>query len=277
MFKIGEFARLTRVSIKTLRHYDEIDLFKPAQIDPWSGYRYYSMAQLPNLNRILALRGLGFALDQIRQMLGADVSVDELRGMLRLRQAQLQQQMETTRTMLGEVEVRLRQIEQEGNMMIVEVLTKDAPSLTVVGARDLVPTPALMRERCMALNAAAWTLLKQLRLQTDGVSFALYYSGDEEGIDVEMAYAVEPPAAPFATGSAATIHTLPAVTVAYAVYVGSYDDFGAVGQVHEALHRWIAEHGLEIAGPSREFYLHPPQSPDDRTGIMEIQYPVVRK
>lgn len=277
MFKIGEFARLTRVSIKTLHHYDEIDLFKPAQIDPWSGYRYYSMAQLPQLNRILALRGLGFALDQIGQMLGEEVSADELRGMLRLRQAQLQQQLAETRAVLIEVEVRLRQIEQEGKMMAIEVMTKDVPPLTVAGARELVPTPALMRERCMALNAAAYALIEQLRLQTDGVSFALYYAGDNDGIDVEMAYVVQPPAYPLTAEGATTVHTLPAATMAYAVYVGSYDDFGAVGQVHEALHRWISAHGLEIAGPSREFYLHPPQAPDDRAGVMEIQYPVARK
>lgn len=73
------------------------------------------------------------------------------------------------------------------------------------------------------------------------------------------------------------MHTLPAATVAYAVYVGSYDDFGVVGQVHEALHRWIAERGLKVIGPSREFYLHPLRHPDDRTGVMEIQYPVVSK
>src|SRR5215207_3930446 len=69
VFKIGDFSRITRVSTKMLRHYDEIGLFKPALVDRFTGYRYYSYDQLPRLNRILVLKGLGFSLDDIRQML----------------------------------------------------------------------------------------------------------------------------------------------------------------------------------------------------------------
>jgi hypothetical protein len=64
MLKIGDFSRLSQVSVKTLRYYDEVALLKPTQVDEVSGYRYYSMAQLRQLHRILALRDLGFSLDQ---------------------------------------------------------------------------------------------------------------------------------------------------------------------------------------------------------------------
>src|SRR4030095_8992718 len=128
MFRIGDFSRLTRVPIKTLRYYDDINLFKPAQIDSFSGYRYYTFDQLPLLNRILALRGIGFSLEQIRQMVGEDGGVtlgaDELRGMLMLRRAQLQQEMDETLEKLAQVEIRLSQIEQEGKMSEVEILIK---------------------------------------------------------------------------------------------------------------------------------------------------------
>jgi effector-binding domain-containing protein len=69
------------------------------------------------------------------------------------------------------------------------------------------------------------------------------------------------------------VHALPAAEVAYAVYRGSYDDFGAVGQVHVALQEWLAAHGRTLASPSREIYLRPPQGPDDLNAVMEIQYP----
>jgi DNA-binding transcriptional MerR regulator len=274
VFKIGDFSRLTRVSMKTLHHYDEVGLFKPARVDRFTGYRYYSFDQLPRLNRILVLKGLGFSLGDIRQMLDDDLDTVELRGMLRLRRAQLQRQAEEALEKLRQVEIRLKQIEQEGLMPQIDILLKQVEPLTVVGAREVVPSPAQMRARCIALNNQACDLIKSAGLKTNGISFALYYSGEEHGIDVEMAYVIEPPAAMPTSPNEARVHTLPAVTVAYAVYNGSYDDFGAVGQVHEGLRLWIDENNYQAAGPSREFYLRPPASPNDPQGVMEIQYPV---
>ncbi len=69
MFKIGEFSRLTQVSVRMLRHYDQLNLLKPAQVDTFTDYRYYSAGQLPRLNRILALQDLGFTLAQVKDML----------------------------------------------------------------------------------------------------------------------------------------------------------------------------------------------------------------
>ena len=85
MLNIGEFARLGQVSPRMLRHYDELGLLPPERVDPESGYRFYSVHQLGRLHRIVALRDIGFSLEQIGQMLTQDISVDELRGMLRLR------------------------------------------------------------------------------------------------------------------------------------------------------------------------------------------------
>jgi DNA-binding transcriptional MerR regulator len=271
MFKIGEFSRLTRVSSKTLHHYDEIGLFRPSHVDPFTGYRYYTAEQLPRLNRLLALRALGFSLEQIGRVLDGGLNADELRGMLRLRRAELERERAEADTKLAEVEIRLRQIEQEGMMPQIDIVTKTVEPLTVAGAREVVPTPEQMRPRCMALNDAACALIERHKLKTDWISLALYYDA-EEGIDVEMAYPVEPPAAPV-NDAAGKVHTLPAAEVAYSVYRGSYDDFGAVGQVHVALQEWLAARGHKLTGPSREFYLRAPQGPNDLNAVMEIQYP----
>jgi DNA-binding transcriptional MerR regulator/effector-binding domain-containing protein len=278
MFKIGDFSRLTGVSIKTLHHYDSIGLFRPARVDPFTGYRFYIFDQLPRLNRILALRALGFSLEQIGRILGEGdaigISADELRGMLTLRRAQLQQQVDRGLESLTQVEIRLKQIEQEGKMAEVEVLTKEVQSLSLVGARETVPDPSLMRARCIALNEQAWGAIQAAKLTTDGVSFALYYSSDQAGIDVEMAYRVDGAPTNTTPQPPATIHTLPATTVVYGIYRGSYDDFGAVGRVHGAIAGWIEANGYKVNGPCREFYLRPPMDRPDRTGVMEIQYPV---
>src|SRR5262244_2784393 len=112
MLKIGEFAQAGQVSIATLRHYDQQDLLKPSALDPDTGYRYYSLDQLPRLNRIVALKDLGFSLEQIAKMLEEDLPFEQLQGMFRLKQAQILQVIETEQTRLERIAARLRQIEQ---------------------------------------------------------------------------------------------------------------------------------------------------------------------
>ena len=95
MFSIGEFARHGRVSVRMLRHYDAIGLLRPASVDPASGYRFYPASQLADLNRIIALKDLGFTLRQVQAILEEKVSAAELRGMLKLRRAEIHAHIET--------------------------------------------------------------------------------------------------------------------------------------------------------------------------------------
>src|SRR5262245_27655982 len=94
MFKIGEFSQMCRVSVRMLRHYDQLGLLKPSRTDSFTNYRYYSADQLPRLNRILALRDLGFSLEQIRNMLDEELPAEQLMGMLKLKRAEIEQQMQ---------------------------------------------------------------------------------------------------------------------------------------------------------------------------------------
>jgi DNA-binding transcriptional MerR regulator len=127
MFKIGEFSKLSRVSVKTLRYYDDMGLLRPAHVDRFTGYRYYSVEQLPQLNRILALRDLGLSLEQVRQVLQDGLPAEQLRGMLRLKQAELEQHLADEEGRLRRVAARLKQIEQEGDMPTQEVVLKEVP------------------------------------------------------------------------------------------------------------------------------------------------------
>lgn len=108
MIKIGDFSRLSQVPISTLRYYDEVGLLRPAAIDEASGYRFYTLEQLPLLNRILALKWLGLSLDQIAQLLAEKVPTPHIRGMLLMKRLDLQQQMREVEERLGRVETRLK-------------------------------------------------------------------------------------------------------------------------------------------------------------------------
>jgi DNA-binding transcriptional MerR regulator len=113
MLKIGEFSQLAQVTVKTLHHYDEIGLLKPAHIDTFTKYRYYTLEQLPRVHRIMALKDLGLSLEQISLMLREEMPNDQIRGMLRLKQAEAQQQMRDVQQQLALIEFRLHMIERD--------------------------------------------------------------------------------------------------------------------------------------------------------------------
>jgi DNA-binding transcriptional MerR regulator len=133
MFSIGEFARHGRVSVRMLRHYDAIGLLQPACVDPVTGYRFYRAGQLADLNRVIALKDLGFPLQQVQGIHGDQVSAAELRGMLRLRRAEIRAQIDAETTRLGRVEARLLTIEDEARTPVDGVIVKRLPQVRLAG------------------------------------------------------------------------------------------------------------------------------------------------
>ncbi|MCL4254827.1 MAG: helix-turn-helix domain-containing protein, partial [Anaerolineae bacterium] len=140
MLKISDFSKLTYIPVKTLRYYDEIGLFSPAQVDKFTGYRYYSMTQLPRFYRLIALKELGFSLEQIKQLLDENISIEQLRGMLRLRQSEMEKQLQAQQLQLNHVENMLTLIELEGNMSNYNVILKSVSEFRVVSVMGVAPT-----------------------------------------------------------------------------------------------------------------------------------------
>jgi len=93
MLRIGDFSKIGRVSIRMLRHYDQIGLLKPACVDSVSGYRSYSVDQLHRLNRIIFLKDIGFSLNEINELIDSNISVNEMKAMLRKRQKNLENEI----------------------------------------------------------------------------------------------------------------------------------------------------------------------------------------
>jgi DNA-binding transcriptional MerR regulator len=124
MLKIGEFSRLCQVTVKALHHYEDLGLLHPAHIDLFTGYRYYTVEQLPRFHRILALKELGLSLEQIGLMLDEDVSTEQIRGMLRLKQAEIQQHVREEQQRLAMVEFRLHMMEAEDHFPELDVVIK---------------------------------------------------------------------------------------------------------------------------------------------------------
>ena len=139
MFKIGDFSKLSCVSVKVLHYYDELGLLKPTHVDHFTGYRYYSADQLPRLNRILALKDLGFSLEQTMRLLEGTLVPAQMREILRMKQAELHQRVQDDQGRLVRVEARLKLIEQEHTMPEYDVVLKRIEAKTVVSARKVAP------------------------------------------------------------------------------------------------------------------------------------------
>lgn len=268
MLKIGEFSKLAQVSVKTLRHYDKLKLLQPAWIDRFTGYRYYTPEQLPRLNRILALKDLGFSLEQIRHVLKKEWAAEELRGLLRLKQTELERHIETEQLRLQRVETRLRQIAGEGALPAYDIVLKRVPPLRVVGIRATLPDYRTIPALCAELVA----YLDRHAIASDPTRpfLALYYDAEyrEREVDIEVAAPVSR-ALPGTTRVA--VHTLPgAETVACAVHQGGPE---TLPQAYNALLTWIELNGYTIAGPNREVYLQRAPAP----ALTEVQFPVTCK
>src|SRR5271168_4465477 len=124
MFRIGEFAQIAQVSGRQLRFYDQLGLLRPAHIDTQTGYRYYTIRQLPRLNSILALKELGLSLEQIGPLLEKEMSPKELRAMLTMKRAQIERSLQEEESRLRHIESRIAQIDKHGSVEDFDVVMK---------------------------------------------------------------------------------------------------------------------------------------------------------
>jgi len=282
MFTIGDFAGLGRVSVRMLRHYDAIGLIRPAHVEPHNGYRYYTAAQLRLLNRVIALKDLGFTLQQVQTMIDEKVDAGELRGMLRLRRADLAARMEQDTARLAQVDARLRMIETEGHMDTGDVVLKQLPAMRVA---ELSATaigydhPSSITENLSPLYPRLMELMERHGVAMTGAPIA-YYSpaptapGDET-ITVHAAF-------PIAAGDLGAddlgavgfdVVDLPAVErAATALHEGAMSEAFRTGQ---RIATWIDDNGYRPIGPgfAREVYLECPPGEFDKW-VTEMQVPV---
>jgi effector-binding domain-containing protein len=255
------------VPVKTLRYYDEMGLLKPVKVDHFTGYRYYSFEQLTRLNRILALKDLGFTLEQISRLLVQDLPIAELRGMLKMRQEELRQHVQEEMGRLKRVEARLKQIEQETSMTDYDIVLKKVDPVWVAGVRDVIPT--------YPEQGYLWDKLESYLLQTgvtpSGACLTIYHSEEPE-IDAEVC---EPLSGPIGATGPVLVRQLPGVECMASVI--HHGPFNTLNEAYSAILKWIETNGYRCAGPVREIYLEPPQIPGNQTDpntVTEIQFQV---
>ncbi len=279
MFKIGDFSRLAQVSTRMLRHYDQLGLLKPSQTDEWTGYRYYTIDQLPRLHRLIALKELGFSLEQVASLLEKDeLPAEQLRGMLRLRQAELERAIREDQFRLAEVESRLRQIEQAGRPSPYEIVVKSIEPQSVASICQTVPHVAEMDYYCRTMYALLYDELRRLRVRPAGPEITIYHAEEykETDLEIETALVVDELRSPLSPGEPEVgFRTVPGADLAAAlIYEGPFAEI--LPAILELL-RWIGTHNHTPAGPLRELHLSGPAHVDDRpvdSAVVELQVPI---
>jgi DNA-binding transcriptional MerR regulator len=265
MFTIGDFAAYGQVSVRMLRHYDAIGLLPPARVDPVTGHRGYEAAQLARLNRIIALKDLGFSLRQVAVLLDDRVDAEQLRGMLRLRRAELAAAAAAAADRLAQVERRLLTIESEGTMPVDEVVVKPLPALRVAALSGTADSfdPRHLGAVLRPLLRGARARIAAAGVQAAGPDLA-WFEPLPEG-----AYGVTVHAGVPVRGGVPYV-LLPAVPrAATLVHRGSPESVLASIQ---KLARWVEAAGLVPEPPGREHFLTAGGEPS--SWLTEIQVPV---
>jgi len=264
MYSIGAFAQLGGVSVRMLRHYDHIGLLVPAEVNPSTGRRLYDADQLLRLNRLVALKHLGFPLEQISTLLADGVDVVELRGMLRMRAADLETQVLRDGQTLDRVRARLRLIESEKTMTITDVELKTVVPQRVLALHQFVGEESdaeqldveVLFDRVIALMDAA---------SADRASPISWRDDDEHTLRLYAGFF-----APTASVSGLDVVALPGVSVASVVRRGAVGD---MNEAHQSIARWAEAHDQTLSvqrGRWRELYLETDDT-DYSDWLIEVQ------
>jgi effector-binding domain-containing protein len=270
MIKIGDFSKMSFVTVQALRYYDDIGLLKPVKVDELTGYRFYMADQLIRANHITALKKMGLPLEDIAFILNDVHNLESIKKVLTVKRTDILQRLADEKSRLNEVEKILRKIEDEGKLPKYQVVMKTIEPQLVAAVRAVLPNYSGQLIGGMFADLLGFINDKGLKIV--GPTMMLYNDPDyrEENADIE----VSAPINKAVDGSGrVSVYTMPVFeTVACLVYKGRYED---MGEAYNALMSWVATNGYQLNGICREVYLvSPADTPDPDNYVSELQVPV---
>jgi DNA-binding transcriptional MerR regulator len=268
MFRIGDFSRLTHVSIKALRFYDEVGLLKPTLVDNATGYRYYSPDLISRMNRILAFKELGFSLDEIALLMREGLSPGHLRSALDRKREDLTRRIAHEQSRIAEIEAWLAQIEREGRTPTYEIALRRVAPQFVASIRESLSD----YDDAAELFAQLDRHLKRHNPNSRGQRAAVWHAcqGQADSIDCEALVLLD---RCIPESKTVAVYELPSSINACLLHHGTDE---TITDAYVAAHSWIETNGYEIAGPLCELYWQGAVAKRDRPGVTEIRYPVLK-
>jgi effector-binding domain-containing protein len=264
--QIGDFSKLSFVTVKALRYYDEIGLLKPERVDELTGYRHYSASQLPRLNRIVALKNLGLSLDEVARLLRDDVPIASILDLLHAKQVEIKGRLEEEVEKLARVEEWLKQTETEGKLPDYEVVKKKVKAQKVLSIRRILPNYGGLSD----LFSAIGPYIGQVHAPVKGPPFAILHDKEFRETDVDMEVAF-PLWREVKVSGEFKCYEMEGYEMATLIYKGPYE---GIGPAYNTLMSWADVNSYHIAGPNREIYLTDPGKVPPSEYITEIQIPI---
>lgn len=266
LFSIGEFSKVSKMSVKTLRFYDERGLLKPGHIDAKSGYRYYSSAQLTEANLIRLLRSLELTLEDIQLFL-RERDPDKQRDLLESHREALERRLEEYRSIVSSIE-RLVEGKEEG--VGRQVSLKELADQFILGVRFQTTYEKLDE----SIGSAFGDIFAHLGERGEfpaGPPFSIYYGEEWDESDIDMEICV-PVIRPMGGRDRVAGRELAGGLMASTLHMGPYHE---IAESYQALDLWIKAQGHDYAGPPREVYLVGPEQVEEEADLRtEVMFPV---
>lgn len=272
MLKIGDFSKLSRISIRMLRHYDEIGILHPESVDDFTGYRYYSESQLPLAGQIQTLKSLGFGLSAIKEILYKHGDTQEMEHFLLAKRKELREEVLVTQQKLRFLDSTLKWLRKDGNLMDYNVILKTIPERYVASVRQVIPAydceGTLWEIMCRELEP------QKVQQAVPCYGMAIFHDEGhkEHNPDVEIQSAV---VGKYQDTEHVKFKTVPPIQIASATYKGGYDQ---VSRVNAAVANWVVENGYDFDGKSFCIYhVSPGQTDNPEELVTEVCFPIKKK
>ncbi|KPU52521.1 MerR family transcriptional regulator [Bacillus wiedmannii] len=268
MFKIGDFSKLSSISIRMLRHYDKVELLQPVKVDEQSGYRYYAAAQLKKVNQIQTLKDMGFNIATIKEIVESD-NIDGIKEQFLNRSAQIKEDINNLQKQLRLLEASMKTMREDVVEMNYHVSIKEIPERNVASVRKILPS-----YNC---EGDVWSILmqeihmKNISIAHPSYSIAVFHDREykENDVDVEIQLSILENQE---NTKDVTFKNVKSTNVASITVNGSYEQMTAV---NEAAAKWIETEGYELAGPMFNIYhVSPAMESDPNKWVTEVCYPV---
>ena len=266
LLSIGRFGHACRLSIKALRHYDEVGLLEPARVDG-SGYRFYARTQIKTAISISLLRSLDVPIPAIKAILRAE-GPGLRAAQLDAERQRIERDLARSRRALSYVERMLR----DGDVLPYTIALREQPAATLLSLRAVI-APELHVEEGFALFERLAAALRSAELPLgEPVLCILPEPEQEDTMVLEMCtHAPSDVSADLARGAGLSIVRVPASRAAFTTHVGSYEE---VGVAQHAVAAWVHEHGHRPLGPPREIYLDDPREVPMEERRTELVIPI---
>lgn len=269
MLRIGEFSALSSITINMLRHYDKIGLLIPCNVDSISGYRYYDKEQLVQANRIVALKTMGFGLDEIKETM--DMSESEVDRLLEMKLQEKYDEISKIKSQITQIELAVNTTRTAADYAL-SIVKKVMPAIWVVSFRDLIseyPEEGRLwgelQKEC--INA-------RVKISERAIAMAINHGYDEKSgmMDVEVLLTLD---REYIGSDRITISKRPKHEAASVIFQGAY---AKIGDINTIVAEWIEKNHFEIVGEGYSIYHNSPgNSSQEKELVTELCFPINKK